>query len=697
MEEPKGQRFDSCILAGGYGKRLLPLTRELPKPMLPVAGKSLFSRTVTLLRANGFAHTAVTAMYLPEKLRAGDIGTGLEFFTEEKPLGSAGAVARLRGHTDGVLLVISGDAYCDFDLAAAKKEFMASNCKAAMLLCRREDVSEYGSVCLQGGLVTGFCEKPSLRDTLSDLVNTGIYFLAPEALALIPDGKEYDFGRDLFPAMLKQGIPICGIEPEGNWFDIGSFAEYHACNMLISGGKNCIGERASVHPGAVLEKCVVFDGATIGESVVCGSIIGSGVTIGNGCHVAPGCVIGDRAELESGAVIGGGRIVAPGEHIKAASGARLFPKPKFVLAEYEDFIMADETDSGYFVTLGRRLARFGSVAAFARGEADTLPRAFELACGAAERGVDTTVISGGSAADAAFAAYGFGFDCTAHITRNGSRTEVRLYSGDGMPLPRERLRMLTREDTDPVSPGIGSISMLPHGVLVKRYLSELREKYALPGRMRISGAAGMLHELCEELSVKNEGDIEFSVSDCGERVCAKNAGGEEISYWQLLAACCSLVGQREIFLPSDSPVIAEKMLAREGMSVRFYGDGESEERRLAAADIPVRNGALLAIALCGAAEKAGKSVSELVSALPPVSVFLRELDGAGICIPAVIARLRAASGGSERCVGYDFGEGRVNVFPGAAGRFRLIAEAADSETAEEISLRAVDLLKKEIY
>ena len=66
MEEPKGQRFDSCILAGGYGKRLLPLTRELPKPMLPVAGKSLFSRTVTLLRANGFAHTAVTAMYLPE-------------------------------------------------------------------------------------------------------------------------------------------------------------------------------------------------------------------------------------------------------------------------------------------------------------------------------------------------------------------------------------------------------------------------------------------------------------------------------------------------------------------------------------------------------------------------------------------------------------------------------------------------------
>ena len=101
--------------------------------------------------------------------------------------------------------------------------------------------------------------------------------------------------------------------------------------------------------------------------------------------------------------------------------------------------------------------------------------------------------------------------------------------------------------------------------------------------------------------------------------------------------------------------------------------------------------------LSGAAEKAGKSVSELVSALPPISVFLRELDGAGICIPAVIARLRAASGGSERCVGYDFGEGRVNVFPGAAGRFRLIAEAADSETAEEISLRAVDLLKKEIY
>lgn len=697
MEEPKKQVFDSCILAGGYGKRLLPLTRDLPKPMLPVAGKSLFSRTVTLLRANGFVQTAVTAMYLPEKLREGDIGAGLEFFTEEEPLGSAGAAAKLKGRTDGALLVISGDAYCDYDLAAAKKEFIASNCKAAMLLCRREDVSEYGSVCVRNGLVTGFCEKPSLRDTLSDLVNTGIYFLSPEALALIPEGKEYDFGRDLFPAMLKQGMPVCGIEPEGNWFDIGSFAEYHACNMLLSGGESCIGERVSVHPGAVLKSSVVFDGATIGESIVCGSIIGRGVTIGNGCHIAPGCVIGDRAELESGAVVGGGRIVAPGELVKASCGVRLFPKPKFGLAEYEDFIMADETDSGYFVTLGRRLARFGSVAAFAHGEADTLPRAFELACGAAERGVDTTVISGGSAADAAFAASGFGFDCTAHITRNGNRTEVRLFSRDGMPLSRELLRKLTQGDTDPVSPGIGSISMLPHGVLVKRYLSELREKYALPKRLRISSPGGMLHELCEELSVKNEGDIAFSVSDSGERVCAKDAAGNEISYWQLLAAYCSLIGKREIFLPADSPVIAEKMLAREGTSIRFYGDGESEERTLAAADIFTRNGALLAIALCGAAEKAGKSVSELVSALPSVSIFLRELDGAGICIPAVIARLRAASGGDERCVGYDFGDGRVNVFPGAAGRFRLIAEAADSETAEEISLRAVDLLKKEIY
>ena len=60
---------------------------------------------------------------------------------------------------------------------------------------------------------------------------------------------------------------------------------------------------------------------------------------------------------------------------------------------------------------------------------------------------------------------------------------------------------------------------------------------------------------------------------------------------------------------------------------------------------------------------------------------------------SVIAKLREENGGN-RNAGFDFGEGRVNVFPSASGRFRLVAEAVDSETAEEISLRAIDLLNK---
>ena len=137
--------FDSVILAGGFGKRMNPLTDSMPKPMLPVAGISAFERNLELLRRHGFISTAVTTMYLPERIES-IARSGVEYFREEKPLGSAGAVRKLLERTNGFILVISGDAVFDFDLSKAMDEFLKSGCDAAMLLCRSCDSGEYGSV-----------------------------------------------------------------------------------------------------------------------------------------------------------------------------------------------------------------------------------------------------------------------------------------------------------------------------------------------------------------------------------------------------------------------------------------------------------------------------------------------------------------------------------------------------------------------
>ena len=111
MNGSKSEIFDSVILAGGFGKRLTPLTDTLPKPMLPIAGQSAFIRNLKMLRRFGFENTAVTTMYLPDKVEEVKFEQGtVKYFREGKPLGSAGAVSKLKDSVSDCLLVISGDA-----------------------------------------------------------------------------------------------------------------------------------------------------------------------------------------------------------------------------------------------------------------------------------------------------------------------------------------------------------------------------------------------------------------------------------------------------------------------------------------------------------------------------------------------------------------------------------------------------------
>ncbi len=686
--------FDSVILAGGFGKRLAPLTDTLPKPMLPIAGISVFERILALLRKHGFKNTAVTTMYLPEKIERIK-GEGIEYFRESSPLGSAGSVARLKDRTDGCLLVISGDAFCDFDLNKAKQEFLESGCDAAMVLCRTNDSGEYGSVCVKDGRIIALCEKPSVRDTLSDLINTGIYFIGKKALDMIPDNTNFDFARDLFPALLRAEMPIAGIEPLGHWFDIGSFGEYHRCNMWVSNAENCVGRHVSLHPESRIEYSVIFDNCTVGNSVLRGCIVGEGAVIGNDCIIPPGCVIGAGAEIRDGSALAPSSIVYTGETVVGESFVDIFKLPKNPLEFDDDSLIAKNGDEGYFVRLGRLLGGSGSVIAFAEGGGATLPKACELACGASEAGSGCTVISGGNAATAAFAAQEYRSK-TAFISERNGKTEIRLFSSGGMPFSREELRKLCEGTPSPVTTA-GSVYLLPHGALVKRYLHFLRENANLPKKINVAENAesAFLRETVEELGIqKDSQDAVFSLSGDGERVSLLLPNGREISYWQLLAVCCIEGKRNGIILPNDTPDALERILRRHSVDVAFYGDSESDVRKLAESDRLHRDGVLLALTVAGLAEKKGVTLSELVKDIPPFSVVTRLVFADRDRMCSVISKLREQCG-STRCAGFDFGDGRVSVYASASGRFRLIAEAVDSETAEEITLRAIDRLNKE--
>lgn len=687
-------KFDSVILAGGFGKRLNPLTDAMPKPMLPIAGRSAFERNLDILRKHGFVSTAVTTMYLPESIESVKYG-GVECLREEKPLGSAGAIRNLKDRINDFIIVISGDAIFDFDLSKARDDFLKSQCDAAMLLCRSYDSGEYGSVCVKDGKIIGFCEKPSPRDTMSDLINTGIYFLKSSAVDLIPENIQYDFGRDLFPALLKRNMPIAGIEPDGHWFDIGSFGEYHRCNMWVSKGESCFGSHVSIHPHANIRHSVIMDNCTVGNSFLRGCIVGENVTIGNDCIIPPGCVIGPGAELRDGCALAPGSIVQTGDTVLGEAFVEMFPKHSQRLILDDDAVIANESDDGYFVRLGRLLGNGLNVISFANGKNMTLPQACELACGAAEAGSNCTVIAGGNAPLASFAAAEYRTK-TAFIYFKNGRYEIKLYSSGGMPCSREELRQISSSAPEKAKKA-GNVYLLPHGALIKRYIAFLKDQTEIPKSIRASKSqeSAFLREIAEELGIK-EASVgpEFYLTDDGERVHAILEDGTRINYWQLLAICC-IAGERNgIILPNETPYTVESILRRNGIDVAFYGDSDSDVRRLAECDSLHRDGTLLALTVAALTEKLSTSLYELAKSIPPFSVVTRSVFADRKRMNSTLSRLREDCGFGTRCAGFDFGEGRVNVYASASGRFRIIAEATDSETAEEIALRAIDELGK---
>ena len=179
----------ACILAGGEGRRLRPLTSHLPKPMVPLLGKPLLHRIVKQLRAEGIRDMALTLMYLPDVIRdfLGD-GSAYDasFFyaVEKEPMGTAGGVRAcadfLRGDD---CLVISGDAVFDFDLAQAFRFHREHGADVTIILNRQDNPTEYGLVQTDAdGRIQRFAEKPAWSEVFTNVVNTGIYLLAPSVL-----------------------------------------------------------------------------------------------------------------------------------------------------------------------------------------------------------------------------------------------------------------------------------------------------------------------------------------------------------------------------------------------------------------------------------------------------------------------------------------------------------------------------------
>lgn len=246
----------AVILAGGKGTRLRAVTGDLPKPMAPLVGKPVMERIIELLRSNGYHEICAALCYHPAAIQShfGDgsaLGVRLEYRLETQPHGTAGSVRACADfYGDEDFLVISGDAACDFDLRALMDRHRQADAAVTMALYPNAEPLQYGLV-LQDrqGRVRHFIEKPDWEHVVTDMVNTGIYVLSPQAMAYVPEDQPFDFAKDLFPLLLESGETILGVPMDGYWCDIGTPRAYYQCNLdLLNGTLGGLEESGAPEP-----------------------------------------------------------------------------------------------------------------------------------------------------------------------------------------------------------------------------------------------------------------------------------------------------------------------------------------------------------------------------------------------------------------------------------------------------------------
>lgn len=355
------RHIQAIIMAGGEGTRLRPITCTIPKPLVSICGRPCAEYIIDLLERHNFTSATMTVSYLASMLEEhfSDSRLDISFVHEHEPLGTAGCV---RNAWDGVsdVLVISGDAVCDFNLTEFISFFENSKGRGAIAVKKVNDPREYGLCDIdKKGRITAFVEKPSYENCCAEYANTGVYILSADLVKSIPQGVKSDFAKDIFPKALKDGI--YAYEEQGYWCDIGDIRSLIKCQQDIAQGKAglepqahrdisgilykkqtvfrgaairqpaYIGADVSISPGAIIEGgSIIEDNVCIGEGAkIHGSIIGKGAVIGAkvqlvGAVVCRGAVIDRHTRCFEQSVVGDGCKV--GESCTIESGVKVWPQ-----------------------------------------------------------------------------------------------------------------------------------------------------------------------------------------------------------------------------------------------------------------------------------------------------------------------------------------------------------------------------------
>ncbi len=311
----------ALILAGGLGTRLRPLTRSLPKPMVPIVNRPLVEHTVLHLKKHNITEIIFLLYYLPDIIKnhfkdGSQFGAKISYITAEDDYATAGAVKLASELVNDTFLVVSGDVIADLNISDFVQSHREKKALASVGLTSVDSPSPFGiAVTDQKDKIIKFLEKPAAGQIFSHHVNMGIYLLEPEIFDWIPEDQEYFFAKDLFPGLVEKQERMYGFTDNCYWLDVGNFAAYQQAHWdffenrinitikeelqdgILQGG-NCeigrdvtiegnvvLGDNCKIDDHVILSNSVIGDNCRVGRiSSLTNTIVWNGVEIGENCE-----------------------------------------------------------------------------------------------------------------------------------------------------------------------------------------------------------------------------------------------------------------------------------------------------------------------------------------------------------------------------------------------------------------------------
>jgi dTDP-glucose pyrophosphorylase len=224
--------LDVVVMAGGEGRRLRPLTEKTPKPLLKVGEKPIIEHNLDRLIHFGIDDYWICIRYLGEQLQQ-FFGNGesknvsINFIWEDQPLGTIGAIRKIKDFKHDHILVTNSDLLTNLDYESFFVDFVTNGADFSVATIPYSVNIPYAVLDTANGHVVSFKEKP----TYTYYSNAGIYLMKKEVLEHIPDG--FYNATDLMEKLIQDGRKVISYPIIGYWLDVGNPQDYAKANQDI--------------------------------------------------------------------------------------------------------------------------------------------------------------------------------------------------------------------------------------------------------------------------------------------------------------------------------------------------------------------------------------------------------------------------------------------------------------------------------